>query len=94
MVQRINSKNRIIHCKIYIGLGWFTTANYNPGTTGNLTWDNGLFNGYNSFIGFNPSKGKGIVILCSGLQPNLLVSQIGFGPFDKLSTLVWNLLNQ
>jgi serine-type D-Ala-D-Ala carboxypeptidase/endopeptidase len=82
------------HGKIYIGLGWFTTANYNPGPSGNLTWDNGLFNGYNSFIGFNPSTGKGIVILCSGLQPNLLVSQIGFGPYDKLSTLLWNLLNQ
>jgi len=32
--------------------------------------------------------------LCGGLQANLLVSQIGFGPYDKLSTLVWNLLNQ
>lgn len=76
-----------------MGLGWFTTAN-EPSASGNLIWDNGLFNGYNSFIAFNPTKQNGIVILSSGIQRNLLVSQIGFGPYDNLSTLIWKLLNQ
>jgi serine-type D-Ala-D-Ala carboxypeptidase/endopeptidase len=81
--------------KIYIGLGWFTTTinnGTNGGTSRNLIWDNGIFNGYNSFIGFNPAKHKGIAILCSALQRNLLISQIGFGPYDRLSNLLWNLL--
>ena len=78
--------------KVYVGLGWFTTiANTNNDT---ITWHNGIFNGYNSFIGFNPIKQRGIIMLCSGIQPNLtLISQIGFGRFDNLSNLVWNLLS-
>jgi hypothetical protein len=48
--------------------------------------------GYNTFIGFNPARHKGIAILFSALQQNLLISQIGFGPYDRLSNLVWNLL--
>jgi CubicO group peptidase (beta-lactamase class C family) len=82
------------HDKIYIGLGWFTTINNstNGGTSRSLIWDNGIFNGYNTFIGFNPTKHKGIAILCSALQRNLLISQIGFGPYDRLSNLLWNLL--
>ena len=59
-----------------------------------IIWDNGQFNGYNSFIGFNPHKHRGVVILCSGVQRNLRVSQIGFGPYDDLSDLIWNLLNK
>jgi len=78
--------------KVYVGLGWFTTiANTNNGT---ITWHNAIFNGYNSFIGFNPIKQRGIIMLCSGIQPNLtLISQIGFGRFDNLSNLIWNLLS-
>jgi hypothetical protein len=79
--------------RIYIGLAWFTTASPGIGKTGIIIWDNGLFNGYNSFIGFNPNKQRGVVILCSTIQRNLLVSQIGFGPYDDLSNLIWNLLN-
>jgi CubicO group peptidase (beta-lactamase class C family) len=83
--------------KVYVGLGWFTTtANINNNNNNNNTiiWHNGIFNGYNSFIGFNPIKQRGVIILCSGIQPDLtLISQIGFGRFDNLSNLIWNLLN-
>lgn len=81
------------HDRIYVGLAWFTTASPDIGKTGIIIWDNGLFNGYNSFIGFNPNKQRGVVILCSTIQRNLLVSQTGFGPYDDLSNLIWNLLN-
>jgi CubicO group peptidase (beta-lactamase class C family) len=85
--------------KVYVGLGWFTTtANINNNNNNNnnntIIWHNGIFNGYNSFIGFNPIKQRGVIILCSGIQPDLtLISQIGFGRFDNLSNLIWNLLN-
>lgn len=84
------------HSRIYIGLAWFTTAPVGRiDTSGNkIIWDNGQFNGYNGFIGFNPNKQRGVVILCSGVQRNLRVSQIGFGPYDNLSNLIWTLLNQ
>lgn len=74
------------------------TSNNNNNNFNNDTiiWHNGIFNGYNSFIGFNPIKQRGIIILCSGVQqPYLtLISQIGFGRFDNLSSLIWNLLNR
>jgi D-alanyl-D-alanine-carboxypeptidase/D-alanyl-D-alanine-endopeptidase len=82
--------------KVYVGLGWFvTTANNNNNNNNDtIIWYNGIFNGYNSFIGFNPIKQRGVIILCSGIQPDLtLISQIGFGRFDNLSNLIWNLLN-
>jgi CubicO group peptidase (beta-lactamase class C family) len=100
-LMRLNTNMKVFggHGGIYIGLGWFTTTVNNnnnntnhPHTNESIIWDNGIFNGYNSFIGFNLAKHKGIVILCSAIQRNLLVSQIGFGPFDRLSTLIWNLL--
>ncbi|HZI70604.1 MAG TPA: serine hydrolase [Nitrososphaeraceae archaeon] len=83
------------HNRIYIGLAWFTTAPFGnmDTSTNKIIWDNGQFNGYNGFIGFNPNKQKGVVILCSGVQRNLRVSQIGFGPYDNLSNLIWTLLN-
>ena len=99
-LMRLNTNMKVFggHGGIYIGLGWFTTTvnnnnntNY-PHTNESIIWDNGIFNGYNSFIGFNLAKHKGIVILCSAIQRNLLVSQIGFGPFDRLSTLIRNLI--
>ena len=87
------NRTGVLGYKLHIGLGWFTTnTNFNNDA---IIWDNSIFNGYNSFIGFNPIKQRGIVILCSSIQPNLtLISQIGFGRFDNLSTLVWNILNE
>ena len=45
----------------YIGLSWFSTTNL--GTQ--VVWHNGGIDGYSSFVGFNPSKQIGLVILCS-----------------------------
>jgi CubicO group peptidase (beta-lactamase class C family) len=43
------------------GLSWFSTTNL--GTQ--VVWHNGGIDGYSSFVGFNPSKQIGLVILCS-----------------------------
>ncbi len=45
----------------YEGLSWFSTTNL--GTQ--VVWHNGGINGYSSFVGFNPDKQIGLVILCS-----------------------------
>jgi serine-type D-Ala-D-Ala carboxypeptidase/endopeptidase len=45
----------------YEGLSWFSTTDL--GTQ--VVWHNGGINGYSSFVGFNPSKQIGLVILCS-----------------------------
>jgi CubicO group peptidase (beta-lactamase class C family) len=45
----------------YIGLSWFSTTNL--GTQ--VVWHNGGIDGYSSFVGFNPSKQIGLVMLCS-----------------------------
>ena len=45
----------------YEGLSWFSTTNL--GTQ--VVWHNGGIDGYSSFVGFNPSKQIGLVILCS-----------------------------
>ena len=81
------------HSMVYVGLAWFTT--FIPTTSGikeKLIWDNGQFNGYNGFIGFNPNTHRGVVILCNGVQKSLRLSQIGFGPYNNLSNIIWNLL--
>ena len=45
----------------YIGLSWFSTTDL-----GNqVIWHNGGIDGYSSFVGFNPDKQIGLVILCS-----------------------------
>jgi len=45
----------------YEGLSWFSTTNL--GTQ--VVWHNGGIDGYSSFVGFNPDKQIGLVILCS-----------------------------
>jgi CubicO group peptidase (beta-lactamase class C family) len=45
----------------YIGLSWFSTTDL--GTQ--VVWHNGGIDGYNSFVGFNPSKQIGLVRLYS-----------------------------
>lgn len=90
------------HSRIYVGLAWFTTTNIALGRSGtvgkgmgttadnNIIWDNGQFNDYNSFIGFNPHTHRGVFILCSGVQRNLRLSQIGFGSYGDLSILFYH----
>jgi CubicO group peptidase (beta-lactamase class C family) len=45
----------------YIGLSWFSTTDL--GTQ--VVWHNGGIDGYSSFVGFNPGKQIGLVMLCS-----------------------------
>lgn len=42
-----------------IGLGWITSSEFGK----RLVWHNGQTGGYHSFIGFDPSLGRGVVIL-------------------------------
>jgi D-alanyl-D-alanine-carboxypeptidase/D-alanyl-D-alanine-endopeptidase len=45
----------------YVGLGWFIDTNL--GTE--VIQHSGGIDGYSSFIGFNPTRKEGVVILCS-----------------------------
>ena len=45
----------------YVGLGWFIDTNL--GTE--VIQHSGGIDGYSSFIGFNPTKQQGVVLLCS-----------------------------
>ncbi|HET6588867.1 MAG TPA: serine hydrolase domain-containing protein [Candidatus Nitrosocosmicus sp.] len=45
----------------YIGLSWFITTNLGN----HVVWHNGGIDGYSSFVGYNPSKQIGLVMLCS-----------------------------
>jgi len=43
----------------YIGLAWFT----NKTKSGDIIWHNGATYGYQSFIGFDKAKGRGVIVL-------------------------------
>jgi serine-type D-Ala-D-Ala carboxypeptidase/endopeptidase len=73
---------------VYIGLGWFTTTNFGS----QIIWHNGGVLGYNAFAGFNPTTQRGVVILASTGVQDIPVANVGFGPHDKLSTMIWDLL--
>ena len=73
---------------VYIGLGWFTTTNFGS----QIIWHNGEVLGYNAFAGFNPATQRGVVILSSTMANDIDLVNIGFGPYDELSTIIWNLL--
>ena len=74
---------------VYVGLGWFSTTNFGS----QIIWHNGALPlGYNSFAGFNPATQRGVVVLSSTMLQDIDVANIGFGPHDKLSTIIWNLL--
>jgi serine-type D-Ala-D-Ala carboxypeptidase/endopeptidase len=45
----------------YVELSWFSTTNLGI----EVVWHNGGIDGYSSFVGFNPSKQIGLVMLCS-----------------------------
>jgi hypothetical protein len=45
----------------YVGLGWFIDTNLSS----EVIQHSGGIDGYSSFIGFNPTKQEGAVLLCS-----------------------------
>ena len=45
----------------YVGLGWFVDTNLGTG----VIQHSGGIDGYSSFVGFNPTKQEGAVLLCS-----------------------------
>ena len=48
--------------ELYVGLGWGITTNLGNG----IIWHNGATSvGYNAFMAFNPTTGRGIVVLCN-----------------------------
>jgi len=57
----------------YVGLGWAVTTDF--GTE--AIWYAGAIDGYESIVGFNPTKQVGIVILCScdltDIRPQVLI---------------------
>jgi len=59
-----------------IGLGWFTM---NPFGT-SLVWHNGQTGGYHSFIGFDPGKARGVVVLANSAGT---IDDIGFHTLDE-----------
>lgn len=59
--QSSNLPNQSLPLTTYVGLGWFITTNF----LSSVTWHSGSIYGYTSFIGFNPDKKTGVVILCS-----------------------------
>ena len=77
--------------EIYVGLGWFITTNLGK----EIIWTNGgTFGGYNSFIAFNPSTERGIIVLCSAQVSDVDITNLGLNQKGKLSSLIWNLLSQ
>ncbi len=59
--QSTHLPNQTLPQTTYVGLGWFTTTNF----LSSVTWHSGSIYGYTSFVGFNPDKKTGLVILCS-----------------------------
>jgi CubicO group peptidase (beta-lactamase class C family) len=73
IIQAAQFKN-ISNCYGYTGLGWRMITNL--GTE--IISHPGGINGYNSFIGFNPTKQVGVVLLCSCDNLDANVENIGF----------------
>ena len=88
MIRLYTNLTGILPYNIYIGLGWIITTNFGS----QIIWHNGEVGGYNSLAAFNPATQRGIVILCSSMIQDIDVANIGFGPYDKLSNIIWNLL--
>jgi serine-type D-Ala-D-Ala carboxypeptidase/endopeptidase len=77
--------------ELYVGLGWGITTNL-----GNeIIWHNGATSGgYNAFMAFNPTTGRGIVVLCNTDRTDVDISNLGLNQKGMLSSLIWNLLSQ
>ena len=73
---------------VYIGLGWIITTNFGS----QIIWHNGEIVGYNSIAAFNPNTQRGIVILCNTMVQDIDIANIGFGPRDEFSKIIWKLL--
>jgi serine-type D-Ala-D-Ala carboxypeptidase/endopeptidase len=73
IIQAAQFKN-ISSCYGYTGLGWRILTDL--GTE--IISHPGGINGYNSFIGFNPAKQIGIVLLCSCDNTDVNVENMGF----------------
>jgi CubicO group peptidase (beta-lactamase class C family) len=73
---------------VYVGLGWFSTTNFGS----QIIWHNGEILGYNSFAGFNPATQRGVIVLSSTMLQDIDVANIGFGPHDELSNIIWSIL--
>ena len=85
----VSGKNTKI--EIYTGLGWGITTNF-----GNeIIWHNGATSGgYNAFMAFNPTTGRGIVVLCNTDRTDVDISNLGLNQKGTLSSLIWNLLSE
>ena len=77
--------------ELYVGLGWGITTNF-----GNeIIWHNGATSGgYNAFMAFNPTRDRGIVVLCNTDVTDVDISNLGLNQRGMLSSLIWNLLSQ
>lgn len=60
-----------------IGLGWMVLAH--PG--GRIVWHNGITAGFNSFAGYDPESGKGVVVLANQVSQTG-IEDIGFHLLD------------
>ena len=73
----------------YVSLGWIIATDFGI----QIVEHNGeTADGYNSFIGLNTSKERGIVIIASASSIDIDIANIVIGPRDDLSRLIWNLL--
>jgi D-alanyl-D-alanine-carboxypeptidase/D-alanyl-D-alanine-endopeptidase len=88
MIRSYTNLSGIALYNFYIRLGWITTTNFGS----QIIWHNGEVVGYNSLAAFNPTTQKGVVILCSSMSQDIDVANIGFGPHDEFSNIIWNLL--
>lgn len=88
MIRSSTNINGIAPYDTYIGLGWVITTNFGS----QIIWHNGEISGYNSIIAFNPANQRGVVIICSCTSQDIDIANIGFGPHDKLSKVIWDLL--
>ncbi len=59
-----------------IGLGWFKLAGFGS----EIVWHNGQTGGYHSFIGFDPKRGVGVVVLSNAA---LDIDDLGFHLLDN-----------
>jgi CubicO group peptidase (beta-lactamase class C family) len=91
MPNNIDVSGNNANIEIYVGLGWAITTNL-----GNeIVWHNGATSGgYNAFMAFNPTTGRGIVVLCNTDVTDVDISNLGLNQRGMLSSLIWNLLSQ
>jgi CubicO group peptidase (beta-lactamase class C family) len=91
LLNNVQASNNADLTGSYVGLGWIITTNFGQ----EIIWHNGItLGGYNAFMAFNPTNERGIVILSSADYTNNNISNLVFNQKDKLSSLIWNLLNQ